>query len=107
MLDRALEVTVSCGTAEPCQVTGVGTLKVSVPAARGRATFRLKAKGASVAAGAKRVIAFKVPAKARAAVRAAYRRGGSASAKLKVTVADAAGNERVIAFRVVAFRSAT
>jgi hypothetical protein len=55
----------------------------------------------AVPAGVQQVITFKVSGKARNATRAALRHGGRAKAMLRVSVTDAAGNMRVIAFRVV------
>jgi hypothetical protein len=73
---------------EACRATAQGT--VSVPGSA--ATFRLKAVTAGVVKGQRARLALKLPSEARAAVRRALAKGRRVSARVTVTVVDAAGN---------------
>ncbi|MXG88689.1 hypothetical protein [Nocardioides flavescens] len=98
--DGRIEVGVTCTAAVPCRVTGSGTIAVTVPTARGRKKYTVKAPTSVVAPGQDRVIAFKVRKKVKKAAAKSLKNGGKVKATLLLTVADASGNDRVIAFKV-------
>lgn len=98
--DGRIEVRVGCAAAEPCRVTGSGTLLVTVPSARGRKKYTIKAPTTVLAPGQDRVIAFKVRKKVKKSAAKSLRNGGKVKATLHLTVADTSGNDRVIAFKV-------
>jgi hypothetical protein len=89
--DGKLEVSVSCS--EACTATPSGTLVVPVAHGKGTRKFVLSGSSVSIAAGGDATLALKAPKKARKAAAAALRAGKKVTAKVTVTVRDAAGNQ--------------
>ncbi|MEA2148295.1 MAG: trimeric autotransporter adhesin, partial [Solirubrobacteraceae bacterium] len=100
-LGRAVSVTTACSD-EPCRATATATVRVPrVGRARARArAYRSGASRATIARGTQATLRLRLSSTNRATMRRALRAGRRVVADLRVRVADAAGNARVLTRRV-------
>ena len=91
-LSTSVAVTVAC-LDESCQAAASAGVSVPIEAAK---RFQLKRANAAIPQGGSKKLKLKLSRKARKAIRAALRKGRKVRVKVKVTLTDAAGNQRVL-----------
>jgi beta-glucanase (GH16 family) len=98
-LRAIVPVTISCPD-EPCLATAAGTVRVPRVGRVAARTYRLEAQTTTVLKGTKATVRLKLSARARVAVGRALRARKRVVLKLRVRVADGAGNARALTRQV-------
>jgi hypothetical protein len=101
-LSRTVAVAIRC-IDEPCRATSSGTVRVPRIGSTRAKTYRLKAATVAVSTGTATTARLALPARARDAIRRALTRGRQIVARVRVDVADRAGNTQRLA-RQIALR---
>lgn len=94
-LVRSVAVRIAC-TDEACRATTTGTVRVPKLGRAKAKTYKLKTITTTIAKGTQVTVRLVLPAGARAAIRRALRAGKRIVVKLRVSIADGAGNARTL-----------
>lgn len=98
-LGSTVTLKVGC-VSEACTARTTGTIRLPKPGRSKAKTLKLKALSTGIKKGATATVKLKLSATARSAIKRALRAGKTISAKVTVTVTDAAGNKRLLTRRV-------
>jgi beta-glucanase (GH16 family) len=92
-------VTISCPD-ESCRATAGGTVRVPQRGGRSATSYAPRAVTTAIAGGARATVRLRLHTRARAAIRRALRAGRRVALRVRVDVADGAGNSRPLTRRV-------
>lgn len=92
---RTIAIGISC-TDEPCRATAAGTVRAPRHRSAKARTYTLRATTKTIAEGAPATLHLRLPARTRRAIRRALLAGRSVAVKVRVRLADHAGNTRTL-----------